>query len=79
MKSKLHDKHPISGPYHVPEGCTVLVETMAVHRDPEVWDDPNAFKPDRFFENYSGRNPFAYVPFSAGPRNCVGMYVTNNL
>ncbi|CAB4010373.1 cytochrome P450 4V2 [Paramuricea clavata] len=61
------------GPYLVPKGCTVIVPPMALHRNPEVWDDPDTFNPDRFLsENNAVRNPYAYVPFSAGPRNCIG-------
>ena len=61
------------GPYHIPSGCSVIVAPTALHRNPEVWDDPESFKPERFFsETNTARNPFAYVPFSAGPRNCIG-------
>ena len=50
-----------------------MIATIALHRNPEVWDDPESFKPDRFLSQTSdARNPFAYVPFSAGPRNCIG-------
>ncbi|XP_028416571.1 cytochrome P450 4V2-like isoform X1 [Dendronephthya gigantea] len=61
------------GPHLVPKGCSVIVGPMALHRDPEVWDEPDVFNPDRFLpENNIGRNPYAYIPFSAGPRNCIG-------
>ncbi|XP_028415838.1 cytochrome P450 4V2-like [Dendronephthya gigantea] len=57
----------------VPEGCSIIVASIGLHRNPEVWDDPDTFNPDRFLsENNVGRQPFAYVPFSAGPRNCIG-------
>ena len=50
-----------------------MVAPIALHRNPEVWDDPDSFKPDRFLsQTNTARNPFAYVPFSAGPRNCIG-------
>lgn len=46
---------------------------MSLHTNPAYWDEPFTFNPDRFSEEkFAKRNPYCYVPFSAGPRNCIG-------
>ena len=58
--------------YTLPSGCIVYVFIYMLHRDPETFASPEVFNPDRFLpENSSGRNPFAFVPFSAGKYLCV--------
>ena len=61
------------GGYHVPAGATIYVSLYATHRLPTVWPDPNRFDPGRFTKDSIERRPrFAFIPFAAGHRNCVG-------
>ncbi|XP_050449062.1 cytochrome P450 4C1-like isoform X2 [Cataglyphis hispanica] len=61
------------GDYMLPKDTIVVLGISLMHRNPEVWSDPKKFDPDRFLpDNLKYRNPYAYVPFSAGPRNCIG-------
>ena len=57
----------------VPKDTNLVIHIYNLHHDPETWKDPEIFKPERFLpENSHDRHPYAYVPFSAGPRNCIG-------
>ncbi|KAM0730375.1 Cytochrome P450 4C1 [Formica fusca] len=61
------------GDYTLPKDATVILGISLTHTNQEVWSDPKRFDPDRFLpDNSKHRNPYAYVPFSAGPRNCIG-------
>lgn len=57
----------------VPRGTTVLFAPLFVHHDPRFWPRPRVFDVDRFTPAATaGRHKFAYVPFSAGRRGCIG-------
>ncbi|XP_053982828.1 uncharacterized protein LOC128878567 [Hylaeus volcanicus] len=59
--------------YDVPADTVVHMHILDTHRDPRFWPNPDVFDPDRFLpENVKGRHPYSYIPFSAGPRNCIG-------
>ncbi|XP_050413253.1 cytochrome P450 4F4 [Patella vulgata] len=57
----------------IPPGTMVAMQIYALHHNFKVWDDPMVFKPERFSsENIKDMDPFAFIPFSAGLRNCIG-------
>uniref|UniRef100_A0A224XIE3 Putative cytochrome n=1 Tax=Panstrongylus lignarius TaxID=156445 RepID=A0A224XIE3_9HEMI len=63
----------LSGNVTVPLGVNVVVLPYFLHRDARYFSDPDVFNPERFtVENCKARHPYAYIPFSAGPRNCIG-------
>lgn len=63
----------ISDGHKVPAGVQAIVHIFAVQRDPKEYTDPDKFIPERFTpENSKNRHPFSFIPFSAGPRNCLG-------
>ncbi|GAB6023576.1 Cytochrome P450 4V2 [Chamberlinius hualienensis] len=69
---ELEEDMKIDG-YQLQAGTQILIFLHFIHRDPAAFDDPNAFDPDRFLPEQSfTRDHYAFVPFSAGVRNCVG-------
>jgi cytochrome P450 len=61
------------GGYYVAPGTVIAICIYALHRHPAFWERPDEFDPDRFTEqNSAGRHRFAYIPFGAGPRQCIG-------
>jgi len=57
----------------IPAGTTVVIGTYKIHRRGDIYKDPDTFNPDNFLpENTQNRHYYAYIPFAAGPRSCVG-------
>jgi cytochrome P450 len=66
----------VIGGYDIPAKSLVVISPYVTHRLPDIWENPENFDPDRFLpERSEGRPRFAYYPFSAGPRQCVGASV----
>nr|WCC58131.1 cytochrome P450 [Pharsalia antennata] len=62
-----------SGDYTLPAGATIVIGTFKIHRLPEIYPNPDKFDPDNFLpERTANRHYYAFIPFSAGPRSCVG-------
>ena len=63
----------VLGGYPVAAGTNVLLPLYLLHRHPRFWRDPEAFDPERFAPEHESQRPrFAYMPFAAGPRHCIG-------
>lgn len=65
------------GGYKIPKNAKVFLNVWAMHRDPQFWDNPSEFRPDRFLRedtklNYFGNN-FQFLPFGSGKRICAGL------
>lgn len=59
--------------FRVEAGSMLLVGVYAMHRDPELWDSPLEFDPDRFSAGRS-RMQWQFLPFGGGPRSCIGEF-----
>jgi cytochrome P450 len=63
----------VLGGYDCPAGTDVLLCPYLLHRHPRYWKEPDAFRPERFDAAHESERPrFAYMPFAAGPRHCIG-------
>ncbi len=63
------------GEYYVAPGTDLFISPYIVHRHPDYWEDPDAFRPERFSADaVKARNPYVYFPFSLGARRCIGEF-----
>lgn len=63
----------VLGGYEIPGRTDVLLPLYLTHRHPRYWEEPDAFRPERFAREHEAERPrFAFVPFGAGPRHCIG-------
>ncbi|GAB4819482.1 hypothetical protein N2152v2_006528 [Parachlorella kessleri] len=62
------------GRYLIPQGTHVHINIFGLHRDPAIWPEPEAFRPERFLnkEEMEGRHSNAWLAFGVGPRMCIG-------
>ncbi|MAT98059.1 MAG: cytochrome P450 [Anaerolineaceae bacterium] len=61
------------GGYHIPAGAIVALSPYTLHRHPAFWPNPDKFDPERFTpEQEAARHRYAYIPFGAGARKCIG-------
>jgi cytochrome P450 len=61
------------GGYPVPKGMIISISPNVIHHDPRWYPEPDAFRPERFSkENEKLLPKYAYLPFSSGPRVCIG-------
>jgi cytochrome P450 len=62
--------------YTIPAGALAVISPWLMHRHPEFWKEPDRFRPDRFLhgEHETASRAYRYIPFSVGPRHCIGQY-----
>lgn len=62
------------GNHTILPGTSIFINVFALHRNEKHYKNPEKFDPDRFLkDNKINQHPYAFIPFSAGPRNCIGM------
>ena len=65
-------KETTIGDLRVTAGTEIVIPVYSIHHDPDVWPEPEEFKPERFYKNKDW-NQMGWLPFGNGPRNCIGL------
>lgn len=76
--SRILTKDTQFGDVMLPEGSVLDVGIVFMNHHPDVWSDHDIFNPGRFRDERGDKDPYSYVPFSAGPRNCIGQNFAMN-
>lgn len=73
----MSDRGPFTDNVKLPAGCNLIVSSWAMHRNPELFPDPEQFRPERFVKDDGAgvENPYSFVPFSAGESD----FYSNNI
>ncbi|KAL5975992.1 hypothetical protein ACLOJK_020322 [Asimina triloba] len=71
---RMHPADCTVGGFFMPKGTNIFINAWSIGRDPEYWDDPHLFRPERFLDSnaavdFKGQH-FQYLPFGSGPRMC---------
>ncbi|XP_016974097.2 probable cytochrome P450 6a17 [Drosophila rhopaloa] len=68
------DFSPEDPKYFIAKGTNVVIPALGIHFDPEIYPDPEKFKPERFTDEAIAERPSCtWLPFGEGPRNCIGL------
>ena len=76
MREATNDYKIANSDLMIPKGTSIFIPVLGHHRDPEIYESPMEFKPERFQNSSTGggnSNGLFYLPFGDGPRNCIGM------
>lgn len=71
--SRRSTKNDVLGGFEIPADSLVCISPWLLHRRSDLWPDPEKFDPERFAQDHR-RHPCAFLPFSAGPRQCIGQH-----
>lgn len=67
------NKYILSAKHTLPAGCSIVIAPIALHMNPTIYTDPEKFNPENFTpEKIAERHKYSFIPFSGGPRGCIG-------